>query len=100
MVETDIANCFSAIPREKLMQAIEERVCDQSVLKLLRVILGAGVMEEGEVRRPCNVETQGGVISPSGLERVSAPDRSGVECARARGAGSFRRRRAGHVQVG
>src|SRR4051794_8822943 len=39
VVETDIANCFSAIPQEKLMQAIEERVCDQSVLKLLRAIL-------------------------------------------------------------
>ena len=32
VVETDIANCFSAIPQEELMQAIEERVCDQSVL--------------------------------------------------------------------
>ena len=29
VVETDIADCFSAIPHEKLMQAIEERVCDQ-----------------------------------------------------------------------
>jgi RNA-directed DNA polymerase len=36
VVETDIANCFSAIPQEKLMQAIEERVCDQSVLTLLQ----------------------------------------------------------------
>ncbi|MFL6056796.1 MAG: reverse transcriptase domain-containing protein [Actinoallomurus sp.] len=49
VVETDIADCFSAIPHEKLMQAIEERVCDQSVLKLLRVILRAGVLEEGQV---------------------------------------------------
>ncbi len=64
VVETDIANCFSAIPREKLMQAIEERVCDQSVLKLLRVILRAGVMEEGQVRRPVTGTPQGGVISP------------------------------------
>jgi retron-type reverse transcriptase len=31
---TDIASCFTAIPHEKLMQAIEERVVDQSVLKL------------------------------------------------------------------
>ena len=29
VVETDIANCFSAIPHEKLMQAVEERICDQ-----------------------------------------------------------------------
>lgn len=64
VVETDIANCFSAIPQEKLMQAIEERACDQSVLKLLRVILRAGVMEEGQVRRPVTGAPQGGVISP------------------------------------
>ncbi|MGH3977141.1 MAG: reverse transcriptase domain-containing protein, partial [Pseudonocardiaceae bacterium] len=47
VVETDIANCFEAIPIEKLMQAVEERVCDQPFLKLLRVMLRAGVMEEG-----------------------------------------------------
>jgi RNA-directed DNA polymerase len=64
VVETDIANCFPAIPQEKLMQAIEERVCDQSVLKLLRVILRAGVMEDGQVRRPVTGAPQGGVISP------------------------------------
>ena len=34
---TDIASCFSAIPHQGLMQAVEERICDQSVLKLLRV---------------------------------------------------------------
>ena len=44
VVETDIAECFSAIPHEKLMQAIEERVSDQGVLKLLRVMLRAGVL--------------------------------------------------------
>ena len=64
VVETDIANCFSALPREKLMQAIEERVCDQSVLKPLRVILRAGVMEDGQVRRPVTGAPQGVVISP------------------------------------
>ena len=29
------------------MRAVEERVCDQSVLKLLRAMLRAGVMETG-----------------------------------------------------
>ena len=64
VVETDIASCFSAIPHEKLMQAVEERVCDQSVLKLLRVMLRAGVMEDGQVRRPVTGTPQGGVVSP------------------------------------
>src|SRR5213078_1037976 len=64
VVETDIASCFSAIPHDKLMQAVEERVCDQPVLKLLRAMLRAGVMENGQVRRPDTGAAQGGVISP------------------------------------
>ena len=64
VAETDIASCFSAIPHEKLMQAVEERVSDQGVLKLLRAMLRAGVMEDGQVRRQETGAAQGGVISP------------------------------------
>jgi len=64
VVETDIADCFSAIPHEGLMRAVEERVADGSVLKLLRGILRAGVMEDGQVRRPVAGTPQGGVVSP------------------------------------
>lgn len=60
VVETDIAECFSAIPHDKLMQAVEERVCDQAVLKLLRAMLRAGVMEQGLVRREVTGTPQGG----------------------------------------
>lgn len=65
VVETDIANCFSAIPHQELIHAIEERICDQSLLGLLRVILRAGVMEEdGQVRTEDVGTPQGGVVSP------------------------------------
>jgi RNA-directed DNA polymerase len=64
VVETDIANCFEAIPHERLMQAIEERIVDRSLLKLLRVLLRAGVMEGGAVRRSVSGTPQGGVVSP------------------------------------
>ena len=64
VVETDIANCFSAIPHGKLMQAVQERICDQPVLKLLRAMLRAGVMEDGQLRRPATGTPQGGVVSP------------------------------------
>ena len=64
VVETDIAECFSEIPHERLMQTIEERVCDQAVVKLLRAILRAGVMEDGQVRKPVTGAAQGSVISP------------------------------------
>src|SRR5215472_16199104 len=46
------------------MQAVQERVCDQAVLKLLRVMLRAGVMEDGQVRRAATGTPQGGVGSP------------------------------------
>ncbi|MEX5708934.1 reverse transcriptase domain-containing protein, partial [Parafrankia sp. FMc6] len=36
VVETDVANCFEAIPHDKLMQAVEERVCDRRTLALVR----------------------------------------------------------------
>ncbi|MDF5759404.1 group II intron reverse transcriptase/maturase [Spongiactinospora sp. TRM90649] len=64
VVETDIADCFSAIPHQELMRAIEERICDRSLLKLLRQILRAGVMAEGQVRREVTGSPQGGVVSP------------------------------------
>ena len=64
VVETDIANCFSAIPQEELMRAVEERISDQGVLKLVRVMLRAGVMEGGQVRREGTGAPQGGPASP------------------------------------
>ncbi|MCA1709891.1 MAG: group II intron reverse transcriptase/maturase [Actinobacteria bacterium] len=63
-VETDIANCFEAIPHDRLMAAIEERISDRNVLKLLRAMLRAGVMENGVVRREVAGTPQGGVVSP------------------------------------
>src|SRR5688500_8205273 len=63
-VETDIANCFEAIPHSGLMSAIEERVSDRHVLKLLRAMLRAGVMQDGAVHRSAAGTPQGGVISP------------------------------------
>jgi RNA-directed DNA polymerase len=64
VVETDIASCFEAIPHDRLMTAVEERVVDQPILKLLRAMLRAGVMESGVVRHPDTGTPQGGVISP------------------------------------
>ncbi|MCA1821308.1 MAG: group II intron reverse transcriptase/maturase, partial [Pseudonocardia sp.] len=64
VVETDIANCFSAIPHEKLMQAVQERISDQGIGKLLRAMLRAGVMADGVVRREVSGAAQGGPVSP------------------------------------
>ena len=64
MVETDIANCFEAIPHSGLMQAVEERVCDRAVLGLVRTLLRAGVMQDGSLQRSVAGTPQGGVVSP------------------------------------
>ena len=64
IVESDVANCFEAIPHSQLMLAIEERIVDRHVLKLLRAMLRAGVMQDGAVKRDLAGTPQGGVISP------------------------------------
>ena len=46
------------------MSAIEERIVDRHILKLLRAMLRAGVMENGAVTRSAAGTPQGGVISP------------------------------------
>ena len=64
VAESDVSNCFGAIPHDGLMSAIEERISDRHVLKLLRAMLRAGVMEDGAVSREVTGTPQGGVISP------------------------------------
>jgi RNA-directed DNA polymerase len=64
VVETDVADCFSAIPHSGLMSAVKERICDRKVLALLGAFLRAGVMQDGSVGRPVTGTPQGGVISP------------------------------------
>ncbi len=64
VLESDIANCFEAIPHSQLMSAIEERIVDRQILKLLRAMLRVGVMEGRAVKRSDAGTPQGGVISP------------------------------------
>jgi group II intron reverse transcriptase/maturase len=64
VLETDIADCFEAIPHAALMSAIGERISDRHLLKLVRAMLRAGVMEDGAVHRDVTGTPQGGVISP------------------------------------
>jgi len=63
-LESDVSNCFEAIPHSQLMSAIEERISDRHVLKLLRAMLRAGVMEDGALHRDVTGTPQGGVVSP------------------------------------
>jgi RNA-directed DNA polymerase len=64
VVDVDIQGYFDNINQEKLMKLVEMRISDRRILKLVRKWLGAGVMEEGNVRRSDLGTPQGGVISP------------------------------------
>jgi len=57
-------SCFEAIPHERLMAAVKERIVDRHCLKLLRALLRAGVLEQGAVRHSVTGTPQGGVVSP------------------------------------
>lgn len=64
VVDADIEKYFDSIDHELLMDAVQRRITDPKVLKLIRRWLKAGVMEDGRVSEPERGTPQGGVISP------------------------------------
>jgi len=65
--DADLSSYFDTIPHEKLKVALEERIADRRVLKLINKWLKASICEEGQFKGgKTNKEgvPQGGVISP------------------------------------
>ena len=63
--DADLKGFFDSIPQDKLMKAIEARIVDARVLKLIRMWLAAPVWEPGKPMQGTKVGTpQGGCISP------------------------------------
>jgi RNA-directed DNA polymerase len=68
--DADLAGYFDTMPHDKLMAAVEMRIADRSVLKLIRMWLKSPVEERGKrggkKRSGANQRgtPQGGVISP------------------------------------
>lgn len=64
VVDADIDNFFNNIPHKKLMELVSKRIVDKWILKLIKMWLKSGVMEEGNIKRNDTGTPQGGVISP------------------------------------
>jgi len=67
--DADLKGYFDTIPHDKLMKAVEYRIADRQVLRLIRMWLTAPIIEKDEHRRttkqrPDKGTPQGGVISP------------------------------------
>jgi len=65
VVDADITGFFDTIRQDILVKLVERRIADPRVLRLIRMWLEAGVMEEGRYIETNGLGTpQGGVISP------------------------------------
>ena len=67
--DADLTSYFDSIPHDRLMQMVERRIADRSVLKLIRMWLRCAVVEEDgkggrRITKPRRGTPQGGVISP------------------------------------
>jgi RNA-directed DNA polymerase len=64
-IDADIVGFFGNIQQDLLMKLVERRIADPRVLRLIRMWLKAGAMEDGKFIETDGLGTpQGGVISP------------------------------------
>jgi group II intron reverse transcriptase/maturase len=64
VLELDIASYFDSIVREHLMEMIERRISDASVLRLIRKWINVGVIDDGRLLVSETGTGQGQIISP------------------------------------
>jgi RNA-directed DNA polymerase len=64
VLEADISSFFDTLNHKILRSFLDQRVRDGVIRKMIDKWLKAGVLEDGQLRRPTDGTPQGGVISP------------------------------------
>lgn len=64
VLEADLVGYFDAVVRKQLLEMVERRIKDGSILRLIRKWLHAGILAEGRLLHPKTGTGQGEVISP------------------------------------
>jgi RNA-directed DNA polymerase len=64
VVDMDLSKCFDRLNHELILEGVNRKVSDGSILKLIKKFLKAGVMKDGAWEETDLGSPQGGVISP------------------------------------
>jgi RNA-directed DNA polymerase len=64
VVDMDLSKCFDRLDHELILQGVNRKISDGSVLRLIQQFLEAGVMKDGTYEETNVGSPQGGVISP------------------------------------
>jgi group II intron reverse transcriptase/maturase len=64
IIDADIKGFFDTVNHDWLMRALEERISDPSLLRIIARFLKAGVMNEGKIEKTDKGTPQGGIVSP------------------------------------
>ena len=64
VVDMDLSKCFDTLDHEQIIDKVNRKISDGSVLKLIKQFLKAGIMKNGEYAQSQTGSPQGGVCSP------------------------------------
>lgn len=64
IIEVDIKSFFDSINHGKMVELLEKKIDDRKIIRLIKMMLKAGYMEDWRYNRTFSGTPQGGVISP------------------------------------
>ena len=64
IIEGDLVKCFDSIPHGVILNCLRKRIKDERFIDLIRQMLKAGVMEQGNIMPTYSGTPQGGLASP------------------------------------